>query len=186
MMTPEEAKKVNELYAASVGLNPLPGQDIRELISEHQRVTFEQTLDPLAPWRAITWAAANDFPLPGWVIQHLCAIAQKINDVVKQSANAGSVKREAEAVGKALGFGSNRAGETTATKKAALRDRDFNIAMHIVAELEDEANQDAAIFAVSQSLGVTETMANRAFKRFGQQAKETLTTYLANHQLSNS
>jgi hypothetical protein len=151
MMTPEEAKKVNELYAASVGLNPLPGQDIRELISEHRRVTFEQTLDPLAPWRAITWAAANDFPLPGWVIQHLCAVAQKINDVVKQSANAGSVKREAEAVGKALGFGSNRAGETTATKKAALRDRDFNIAMHIVIELEDILSAAQDFFRVSAS-----------------------------------
>jgi hypothetical protein len=180
MMPPEEVKKVNKLYAASVGINPLPGQDIRELISEHQRVTFEQTLDPLAPWRVITWAAVNDFPLPVWVIQHLCAIAQKINDVVKQSANAGSVKREAEAVGKALGFGSNRAGETTATKKAALRDRDLNSAIHIIAKLGGNGgNKDAAIFAVSRSLGVKEAMANRAFKRFGKQAKETLTRYLA-------
>ena len=186
MMTPEEAKKVNELYAASVGLNPLPGQDIRELISEHQRVTFEQTFDPLAPWRAITWAAANDFPLPGWVIQHLCAVAQKINDVVKQSANAGSVKREAEAVGKALGFGSNRPGETSATKKAALRDRDFNIAMRVAEQIENGVNPDAAIFDVAKNLGITESMAIRAFDKFGQQAKETLTTYLANRQLHNS
>ena len=71
MMTPEEAMRVNKLYAASVGLAPLPGQDIRDLISEHQRVTFEQTRDPLAPWRMITWAAVNNYPLPEWVVQYL-------------------------------------------------------------------------------------------------------------------
>jgi hypothetical protein len=183
MMTPEEAKKVNELYAASVGLNPLPGQDIRELISEHQRATFEQTSDPLAPWRAITWSSGNGLPVPAWVVQHLCGLAQKINDVVVQSAKAGSVKREAEAIGKALGFGRQRAGQTSATKEAALRDRDFSIAMRVAEQVEMNVNPDTAIFDVAKNLGITESMAIRAFEKFGQQARETHRRY---RQLRNS
>jgi hypothetical protein len=180
MMTPEEAKKVNELYAASVGLNPLPGQDIRDLISEHQRVTFEQTHDPLAPWRMITWAAVNDYPLPEWVIQYLRGAARNLNDVVVQAAKSGSVKREAEAVGKALGFGHKRAGQTTPTKEAALRDRDFNIAMRVAEQVDNNVKPYAAIFDVAKSLGITEFIVARAFKKRGRQA------IAAWHQLRNS
>jgi hypothetical protein len=185
-MTPEEAKKVNEVYAASVGLTPLPGEDIRDLISEHQRITFEQTRDPLAPWRVITWAAANDFPLPEWVIQYLRGAAQKLNDVVVQAAKTGSVKREAEAIGKALGFGHQRAGQTSLTKTTALRDRDFKIAMRVAEQIENNVKPDAAIIDVAKSLGITEAMTNRAFKEFGQQALKTLRTYVLNRELRNS
>jgi hypothetical protein len=176
-MTPEEAKRVNEVYVASVGLTPLPGEDIRDLISEHKRAMFEQTGDPLAPWQMITWAAVNDYSLPEWVIQYFRGAARKLNDVVMQAAKTGSVKREAEAVGKALGFGHKAAGQTTLTKEAALRDRDLKIAVLVAKQIENNVKPDAAIFDVAKSLGIKESKVARAFKNFGQQATATLRRY---------
>ena len=89
------------------------------------------------------------------------------------------MKREAEAVGKALGFGHKPAGKTTLTKEAALRDRDFSIAMRVAAQTENNVKPYAAIFDVARALGVTEFIVTRAFKKRGQQAIATW------HQLRN-
>jgi hypothetical protein len=76
----------------------------QEEIAELKR-EFEATKNPVLVWRALILNGGLNTNFPQWIVEYLHAAAQ---DII---CNNDADDREAEAVGKALGFGAAKKGE---------------------------------------------------------------------------
>ena len=105
-----------------------------EAVLERMRQDFEATKGPLTPWSALNLAVDAGRPLPQWIIRHLRGVSKRIHESASQSMDK-KLGREAEVMGRALGFGQGKAGATPAARESARMHRDFQVALRVVVQM---------------------------------------------------
>lgn len=90
---------------------------------------YNKEKSPLCAWHAIERCRKHNLPFPKLIVEYLGECAINIGDLVRKSAASGSPNalREAEAVGKALGFGRGKQGRGNVFSKQVKDVRDFHI-----------------------------------------------------------
>ena len=95
-------------------------------------IDFERDGNPVDAWQA--FAVANRYRIdpPEWVEDFLTDVANRISEIRDEVAGGRPVKREAERVGKALGFGKDGPGHSGWFKHATMLERDRTIYFEIL------------------------------------------------------
>ncbi len=166
MNGPETVAKMIRAYQH--GLDPaLPGWEA-ELLSQLE-TQFREQGNAVTPWFALRWSIDNGLPIPQWVLDSLYRYAGYINNI----ANAGG-RHEADAVGRALGFGGEGAGSTAAGAAARMSSRHYKAAVVVEIELRQGHPMDAALQVARDRTGVSVSTARRCHTRYGPAAREML------------
>lgn len=83
--------------------------------------------NPLDVWEAIDWAYRAEIKLPSWVMSYLGAAAREIVEVREAAETGQFLPKQAERVGRALGFGVKGRGRSSCFGELALREEDERI-----------------------------------------------------------
>jgi hypothetical protein len=146
------------------GVDP-NASDFRSQVLDKLRIEFERTPNPMLPWSALRWARDGGLDIPRWIIDHLYDKAVVLSKII-----ADDVGKEAEEVGRALGFGA--AGKGAATAGAELRQhwRDWKTAVRIADGMRQGLAKDAAVAAAAETLSISSATAYRAHAKYGSEA----------------
>jgi hypothetical protein len=148
------------------GVDP-NASDFRSQVLDKLRTEFERTPNPMLPWSALRWARDGGLDIPGWIIDHLYDKAVVLTEIVAEDGG-----KEAQEVGRALGFGAERKGETAAGAELRQHWRDFKIAVYIADLMRQDlmrqgvAKETAAITETAKALSVSPATARRAHKDY--------------------
>ncbi len=126
---------------------------------------FRREGNPVHPWEALTVARSYGISLPAWVQDFLAAAADRVMGIREEVAKHKAVKREAERVGKALGFGIGGPGQGGWFKHATILQRDRDIYLKVNEKRAAETKLDFAYDEVAKSLGMTRSMVVRGYQR---------------------
>jgi hypothetical protein len=167
------------MFAARYGVDPT-ASDFHSQVLDKARIEFERTPNPMLPWSAIIWARQGGLDIPGWVIDHLYDKAVVLTKIVDEDVG----EEEAREVGRALGFGAEGKGKTTAGAKLRQHPRDFEIAVHIADLMRQDlmrqgvAKENAAITETAKALSVSPATAYRAHKDYSGEAARFVATFV--------
>jgi len=130
---------------------------MKEEIEELKR-EFEATKNPVLAWRALILNGGLDTPFPEWIVEYLYAAAEDI-------INNNDDDREAEAVGKALGFGGAKKGKKGMFAAAATLERYRGLHMEVVAQLNkgNGTNLSSACAFVAATTDISFATVRRAY-----------------------
>ncbi|BCH01804.1 hypothetical protein MesoLj131b_38030 [Mesorhizobium sp. 131-2-5] len=181
-MTFEEAWKHE---AAQHGIDvsaPDWRQTFATLAVNRMAETFEDDPNPIIPWQALRVAVDGSIDVPNWVIMYFHTRGKRLNDLLARGEHRG--KREAEAVGKILGFGAMGKGGTSVARQTLNKDRDLILAVHVLGETALIGSRTSAILAVAERFGVSSDTVERAFAANKAKAKARIDNFLeqAPHQ----
>ena len=96
---------------------------------------FERTNNPVFVWYAIMNMNWSDTLMPEWIDTYLHSVATNMVRLFYTASN----DREADLVGKALGFGGEKKGDKSKFAEARKFDRDLMLYNRVVCELENES-----------------------------------------------
>ncbi|TGP50410.1 hypothetical protein EN873_24905 [bacterium M00.F.Ca.ET.230.01.1.1] len=160
-MTFEEAWKVE---AAQHGIDvtaPDWKAKFAQLAVDRMGESFEDDSNPILPWQALRVAVDGSIDIPQWVILYFHNRAKHLNDLLARGDRRG--RREAESVGKILGFGAMGKGGTSIARQTLNSDRDVIMAVHVLAETAICGSRTKAFGTVAERFGVSEDTVERAF-----------------------
>ncbi len=163
-------------------LRSILGSDPEKTLAE-QQIGFEETGNPMTPWFALRYARNHSVPVPEWVLQYFTERAEIITDIVhvhesnkrnQQTNNRKNRKslREAEAIGRALGFGAVGRGQKTPAATSATQAEGLIFALGVQLEIKLGANEGSAIINTADRCGWSEATVRRAHKSHKQEAKQ--------------
>jgi hypothetical protein len=165
----DAAGAADQMSALILGVDPsTPGWSSK--VVERLEDAFQKGAHPAIPWFALKWARDHGIEAPGWVIDYLCDRWTVMNAVL----SSGKGRPEASAIGQILGFGAAGPGLASASKEAAMRGRDFNLACWYALERARHPGKttDAAAAATASQYGVTTRAVYRARELHGSAADE--------------
>jgi hypothetical protein len=166
----DKRRMADVIRALAVGVDPrLPGWQVQALDAVGQR--FEETGDPMAPWSALQFARSHSIPVPEWVLDYLEGRAGQLDKI---AVDGGGGKREAEAIGRALGFGAIGRGQTAAASASATATREFTLALGMAMEVRLGAGKSKAATIVAAAMNSSASSVERAYAREGQRADQVL------------
>jgi hypothetical protein len=90
-----------------------------EAVLAELRLTFDRTQNPVFVWQALRLATGLGINIPYWVLDYLAAAAGALASLYAKAKAKKALGREAELVGKALGFGTRGRGRTGMFEAAA-------------------------------------------------------------------
>jgi hypothetical protein len=99
---------------------------------------FLRTENPVLAWEAFVIARNCGMEIPDWVWEVVEAAADGITDLREEVERGAPLGKEAEAVGRALGFGKKRPGETGWFAEASQSGRDREMYFAVMEWLESE------------------------------------------------
>jgi hypothetical protein len=164
--------------AAIYGVDPT-ASDFRSQILDKLRIEFERTPNPMLPWSTIIWARQRGLDIPEWIVDHLYDKAVVLSKII-----ADDVGKEAEEVGRALGFGAAGKGSTTAGAELRQSWRNLETAVRIddlMMQTESQgkvAKENAAVAEAAEALSVSSATAYRAHNDFGGMATRLVRTFM--------
>jgi len=148
----------------------------KERVLERSGRDFEEHGDPLWPWHVLRLAADWGIPAPAWVMLYFSEQAERLNKIVRDGGGNGS--KEAELVGRALGFGAAGKGNTSAGKAIRTKDRDYQIAFWVICRIEEHkqshgvGNIDGAKHDAAKYFGVSISTVGRALEEWRAAAEQ--------------
>jgi hypothetical protein len=110
-------------------------QELSKMIEDY-RADFEQENNPVFAWRAIYFACILGGEFPDWLRKYLSTSAEAIVAIHEDAKEALPVPREAQRVGRAVGFVSGGKGATSHFEKAALLERARKLHSEVVSYIE--------------------------------------------------
>jgi hypothetical protein len=155
------ATEKDRVIAATRGVDPT-ASDFRSQVLDKLRIEFERTPNPMLPWSALRWARDGGLDVPGWIIDHLYDKAVVLSKIIVDD-----VGKEAEEVGKALGFGAGGKGATTAGAELRQHWRDWETAVRIADLMMQGVAKESAVEEAAKTLSVSPATAYRAHKDYG-------------------
>jgi hypothetical protein len=99
-----------------------------DLDMDELKKQFERTKNPVFVWYAIMDQSWCDAPLPEWIDTYLQSVAKNMVSLYYTER----LEREAELVGKALGFGGEKKGDNGKFSEAQKFDRDLMLYNQVV------------------------------------------------------
>jgi hypothetical protein len=134
---------------------------------------YKRDGNPVFVWQAVNAARGYSVEWPDWVYDYLLDAADRIMEIKQEVAERQPARREAERVGKALGFGVEGPGQGGRFKQASMldRDRDIYFRVHEWMEAERkrypkrEPNLSGAYDAVKDQLGLDRSTIQRGYAR---------------------
>jgi hypothetical protein len=134
---------------------------------------FSRDGNPVHAWEALAVARRHEIDPPEWVEDFLTDVADRILDIRDEVASGKPINREAERVGKALGFGTDGSGQGGWFRHATLLERDRTIYFEMIDWLEKEQARHphrrpkltAAYREVAMAIGVDASTVQRAYVR---------------------
>ncbi|TGP27351.1 hypothetical protein EN875_033975 [Mesorhizobium sp. M2D.F.Ca.ET.232.01.1.1] len=175
-MTFEEAWKFE---AAQHGID-ITASDWRAtfatLVVDRMGASFEDESNPILPWQALRVAIDGAIDIPEWVLMYFHGRAKHLNDLLARGDRRG--RREAEAVGKILGFGAMGKGGTSVARQTLNGDRNVIMAVHVVAETAICGSRTTAFGTVAERFAVSEDTVERAFHTHRQKAESRINNLL--------
>jgi hypothetical protein len=168
-MTPSQEDQ-DRAIAALWGVDPTVS-DFRSQILDKMRIEFERTPNAMLPWSALRWARGRGIDVPDWIMDYLYDKAVVLTEIIAEDGG-----KEAQEVGRALGFGAEGKGETAAGAELRQRWRSFKIAVHIADRMRQDfmkqgvAKETAAIAETAKALSVSLATARRAHADYGDRA----------------
>lgn len=128
-------------------------------------VDFEREGNPVHAWEAVAVAARSGIERPDWVENFIDEQAARIMEIREQVSEGHPVGREADRVGKALGFAIDGPGQGGRFKQATMLQRDRTIYFEIRDKLDSDVKLDAAYSEVATAFGVSRSLVVRAYLR---------------------
>jgi hypothetical protein len=171
--TEPSSEDKDRVIAAMYGVDP-NDIDFRSQVLDKLRIEFERAPNPMLPWNALKWARDRGLDIPRWVIDHLCDKAVVLEKIVIEDVG----EEEAQEVGRALGFGAEGKGKTTAGAKLRQRRRDFITAVHIADLRMQDVAKENAITETATAVSVSPATAYLAHKGYGGTATRFVATLM--------
>lgn len=137
----------------------------RELELIELEEDFKREGNPVFIWQAIAIARRYGIELPEWVLEYLAASADSLLDIREEVADGKRAGKEAERVGKVLGFGTDGPGQGGWFKHATILERDRNVFFEIGDRLGAGMKLDFAYDEVARALGTSRSTVVRAYLR---------------------
>lgn len=166
---PREA--ADRLHALRRGVNPADEGWEAQVLAKLQ-YDYREEGNFLAPWLAITWARHRGLPVPDWALDYIVGRGAVINDILVN----GSDRPEAEAVGRALGFGAGGPGQRSPAADRVAEERERSIAFTVILREEVEREQghvskrEAAVNYAQEAFAVSRPAVFAALRKFGKSA----------------
>ncbi len=170
--TEPSSEDKDRVIAALYGVDP-NASDFRSQVLDKLRIEFERTPNPMLPWSAIIWARSRGLDIPNWIIDHLYDKAVVLSKII-----ADDVGKEAEEVGRALGFGAESKGKTTAGAELRQGWRDLITAVHIADLRMQDVAKENAVTETAAALSVSSATADLARKNYGGTATRFVATLM--------
>ena len=136
----------------------------RDMLRELE-ADFNRDRNPVHVFEALALALRHEISMPEWVKKYLGDTADLILNIRKEVAAGKPVFREAERVGKALGFGTEGPGRSGWFKQATMLERDRAIYCGVVDELGLGNQLDHAYDNLSKFQKVSRSTIVRAYLR---------------------
>ncbi len=152
-----------KILAAANGVdvsNPNWEDDWYRISMRRMGEKYEETGNPVLPWIAVREAARVARPIPEWAMDYLVICGERINKLTNENHRG---RREAEEVGKALGFGGRGQGRTSVFQETALDDRDLRIAVHVAGEMDTGKTAENSIATVAERFSLSVDTVERAY-----------------------
>lgn len=156
------------LAAGFDGYDPLSVERIQaygESVMRELEADFGRDGNPVHAWEALTVARRYGIDPPVWVDDFLTDAADRILEIREEVAGGRPVKREAERVGKALGFGNDGPGQGGWFKHATMLERDRTIYFEVNDKLRTGIKLDFAYDEVAKASSMSRSTIVRAFLR---------------------
>jgi hypothetical protein len=135
----------------------------RSVLSELE-TDFGRDGNPVHAWEAIALILPYGIELPDWLLAYLFDAASEIGQIRCEVAEGKSINREAERVGKALGYGEGQ-GRGGWFKRATMLERDRFAYFAVTERLESGMKLDFAYDEVKNEVGVSRSTVARAYRR---------------------
>jgi hypothetical protein len=134
---------------------------------------FGRDGNPLHAWQARLVARRCEIDSPDWVEDFIDDMADRLMGIRDEVAAGNAVNREAERVGKELGFGTDGPGHGGWFKHATLLERDRTIYFEMIEWLEQEQARHphrrpkltVAYWEIAKAMGVDASTVQRAYTR---------------------
>lgn len=113
--------------------------------------------NPVYVWEAIDFAYRNKRKMPRWVMSYLGAAAKEILSFCEAARTGETTSKQAERVGKALGFGVKGPGRSDWFQQAALREADeemFFTVQRVTDPVIEEKQDGKCVFVINQKLDI--------------------------------
>jgi hypothetical protein len=162
------------LPAGFDGDGPIPverNQAESELLRQLE-IDFGRYGNPVYAYEAFAIALRSGMDMPDWVQRHMLQVAECILGIRDAIAGGRPSKREAERVGKVLGFGKDGPGQGGWFKQAAMLQRDRTIFVEVEKRLEAGMKLDFAYDEVAKMLGVSRSTIVRSYQRIAKMVRE--------------
>jgi hypothetical protein len=172
-VTEPSSEDKDRVIAALYGVDPT-ASDFRSQVLDKLRIEFERTPNPMLPWNALQWARDRGLDIPGWVVDYLRDKAVVLEKIIDKDVG----EEEAQEVGRALGFGAEGKGKTTAGAKLRQRRRDFTTAVHIADLRMQDVGKENAVTETATALSVSSATAYIAHKGYGGTATRFVATLM--------
>jgi len=168
---------------SSISVDDEFGRDDSELSNVHSilqslKTDYDRDANPVHAWEAVASASRVGIAPPDWAFRVAVAAADSIVEIRDNAAAGTPVNREAECVGKALGFGADSPGRSKGPlMQAALQKRDRSIQSKVDRERSAGTKLDFAYLKVAETMGISSSTVRRAYKsqRKERETKRTLT-----------
>lgn len=139
--------------------------------------SYAANFNPILPWVGLRFAMDSEMPIPAWVLGYFYESAGILNQLVHDRKR--ETRKEAESVGRMLGFGAGGKGQTSAFRETTLNDRDAKIAIQVVCGMEVNGwSQEKSIGEVARDHHLSEPTVERAYDRYRAAAETRLSNYL--------
>jgi hypothetical protein len=156
-------------------------QNYGRLILQALEQDYTRERNPVLAWDAFSTCRHYGFQLPPWLLDYLAESADRILEISDAVASGRPVNREAEAVGKALGFGLTGRGAGKLFKTAGIlrRDRELSAAMEefLAQEQAHKPNAKLKLRDISKDVGKAEgtsgATVERALKRISRRKTDS-------------
>jgi hypothetical protein len=128
---------------------------------------FMRTQNPFWAWNALNLANIARLEVPRWIVNYLGCAASRICQTKDRIKRRQFMQREAESVGRALGFGKKGRGQGAQIMRMERLKREWRIFIEVHAVLRSEnTNWDGAYDAVGEKLGCSKSTVQRAYDNF--------------------
>ncbi len=130
-----------------------------DLIGELE-VEFRESKNPLLAWEGFRLSMAVDQATPGWILDYLGDCALRLSDILEEVERGKPTGKEAERVGRSLGFAAKPGRGSWFSKLASIR-RDRRIYKAMSDEFARGTKSYIARGEVAQSMGLSPSTVGR-------------------------
>ncbi|TPL75111.1 hypothetical protein [Mesorhizobium sp. B2-3-15] len=139
--------------------------------------THAKSFNPILPWVGLRLAMDSELPVPDWVLRYFYESAGLLNQMIREGKHRG--RKEAESVGRMLGFGADGKGQTSAFRDITLQDRDVKIAIHVVCGMVANGwSQEKSVGEVAGTQKLSEATVERAYARYRDVAQSRVSNFI--------